>query len=268
MDIPRMLRQIAAGRPARGDRHGQARHRPAGRAGARSARRRAKRAAAAAAADGAVAICQLKRFVADADLASAIRTCPPCEPPTRQAGGDRRRRARPGLAAAYYLAQRGHACTLFDDQRAARRPAAPASSRPKSCRRDVLDAEIAAIAADRHRAAAAHARRARPCALADLRDQFDAVLIACGAAAKDQAAAWDLPVGPRGIVVEQEYLCHGHGRRVRRRQCDPRPRASWSAAWPTARKRPWPSTSSSPARRSPGRTRLSPRGSAAWSPRS
>ena len=66
-------------------------------------------------ADGPVAVCQLKRFVGDADLATAAPYVPAREPATGKrvaiigAGPT-------GLSAAYYLAQRGHACTVIDDQ--------------------------------------------------------------------------------------------------------------------------------------------------------
>ena len=64
--------------------------------------------------DGAIAICELKRIVADVDLASAAPYLPPCRPASGKrvaivGGGPA------GLAAAYYLAQGGHACTIFDD---------------------------------------------------------------------------------------------------------------------------------------------------------
>ena len=66
-----------------------------------------------AAADGAVAVCGLKRFVADVDLASGNPYLPECSPPTGKrvavvgAGPT-------GLSAAYYLRREGHAVTLFD----------------------------------------------------------------------------------------------------------------------------------------------------------
>ncbi len=64
-------------------------------------------------ADEAVTICLLKRFVADSDLASEKSYKPECLPQTGKkvaiigAGPS-------GLAAAYYLAQAGIACTLYD----------------------------------------------------------------------------------------------------------------------------------------------------------
>ena len=67
------------------------------------------------AADGAVAVCQLKRFAADADLASEQPYRPECRPATGKrvavvgAGPT-------GLSAAYYLRRQGHAVTIFDDQ--------------------------------------------------------------------------------------------------------------------------------------------------------
>src|SRR5208337_2058469 len=56
----------------------------------------------------------LKRVVADVDLASAEPYLPPCQPASGKqvaivGGGPA------GLAAGYYLAQNGHACTIFDD---------------------------------------------------------------------------------------------------------------------------------------------------------
>ncbi len=63
--------------------------------------------------DGAVSICLLKRFVAEVDLFSEAPYLPPLLPATGKkvaiigAGAA-------GLAAAYYLAQFGHACTIFD----------------------------------------------------------------------------------------------------------------------------------------------------------
>jgi NADPH-dependent glutamate synthase beta subunit-like oxidoreductase len=65
-------------------------------------------------ADGAVAICLLKRFVADADLVAEERYRPHCKP----ASGKRVAiiGAGPaGWSAAYYLLGQGHGCTIFDE---------------------------------------------------------------------------------------------------------------------------------------------------------
>jgi NADPH-dependent glutamate synthase beta subunit-like oxidoreductase/ferredoxin len=96
-----------------------------------------------AAADGAVAVCGLKRFVADVDLASGNPYLPECNPLTGKrvaivgAGPT-------GLSAAYYLRREGHAVTLFDA-----RPEAGGRLRhetaPEELPREVLDAEIATI---------------------------------------------------------------------------------------------------------------------------
>ncbi len=65
-------------------------------------------------ADGPVAICKLKQFVADVDLASDDPYLPECEPDTGRkvavvGGGPT------GLASAYYLRRKGHAVSLFDN---------------------------------------------------------------------------------------------------------------------------------------------------------
>lgn len=68
--------------------------------------------------DEAVSICRLKRFVAEADLNSGS----PYIPEKEEFSGKRVAiiGAGPaGLAAAYYLLQQGHACTLFDKNRVA-----------------------------------------------------------------------------------------------------------------------------------------------------
>ncbi len=64
--------------------------------------------------DRPLAICHLKRFAADADLASDSPYLPPCKPGTGKkiaivgAGPT-------GLSAAYYLQQDGHSCTIYDE---------------------------------------------------------------------------------------------------------------------------------------------------------
>ena len=81
--------------------------------------------------------------MADVDLASAEPYLPPCRPASGKrvaivGGGPA------GLAAAYYLAQVGHACTIFDDNDALGGMLGreiPAEKLP----REVLEREIAQI---------------------------------------------------------------------------------------------------------------------------
>jgi ferredoxin len=153
------------------------------------------------AADGAVAVCQLKRFAADADLASPQPYRPPYAPPTGirvaivGAGPT-------GLSAAYYLAQKGHACVVFDDQ-----PQPGGRLRHETSEaelpREVLDAEIASLVqAGFEIRCGTRVGSALP--FAQLSKEFDAVLVACGTTARDQAHTWGLPVGPRGLHVNKE----------------------------------------------------------------
>jgi len=64
--------------------------------------------------DSPLAICLLKRYVADIDLASAYPYMPPCSPMLNKrvaivGSGPA------GLSAAYYLIQQGYPCTLYDN---------------------------------------------------------------------------------------------------------------------------------------------------------
>ena len=154
-----------------------------------------------ASADGAVAVCQLKRFAADIDMASGDPYVPSLPPATGKrvaivgAGPT-------GLSAAYFLRQNGHAATIFDDQASPGgrlRHEFTAIDLPL----EVLDAEIASLL----RAGIelkSSTRVGRAIAFEDLRGTFDAVLIACGATAKDQDAKWNVEVGARGIHVNKE----------------------------------------------------------------
>jgi NADPH-dependent glutamate synthase beta subunit-like oxidoreductase/ferredoxin len=152
-------------------------------------------------ADGPVGICLLKRFVADVDLGQDEPYLPEREPPSGKrvaivgAGPA-------GTAAAYYLQQRGHACTLFDENE---KPGGRllTETTENELPRDVLAAEIDSVVR-----LGAELRMNTRVGDADdfarLRKEFDAVLVACGARGKEQAEAWGLQVGGRGIDVERE----------------------------------------------------------------
>ena len=148
--------------------------------------------------DAAVSICLLKRLVADIDLGSSMPYLPPCKAASGKhvaiigAGPT-------GLSAAYYLAQFGHACDVFDENQWPGGRLLRETSEIE-LPHDVIAAEVVAIErlgvvlnANTHIAA-------EP-GLAGLRTRFDAVLLACGIAAHDRSPAWGLPVSQRGIQV-------------------------------------------------------------------
>ena len=148
--------------------------------------------------DAPVSICLLKRLVADVDLASADPYVPKCLPASGKhvailgAGPT-------GLSAAYYLRQLGHACTIFDEKPL---PGGRLLTETTDSQlpRQVLETEVTTIT--RLGVALKMNTRVGPdMQLADLRKSFDAVLLACGATAREQAAGWGLAVAQRGIQV-------------------------------------------------------------------
>jgi formate dehydrogenase major subunit len=128
--------------------------------------------------DQGLAIGALHRYAADQDRASAAPLLPARAPATGKAiaivgAGPA------GLAAAWYLLQQGHVCTLFDAHPlpgGMLRYGIPAFRLPK----DALDAEIAGL-----RTLGAHfrmgARWGEDFTLAELRGTYDAVFVAIGA---------------------------------------------------------------------------------------
>lgn len=154
-----------------------------------------------AAADGAVAVCKLKQFAADADLASAAPFVPECRPATGKrvaiiGGGPT------GLAAAYHLRQAGHAVSIFE-RRGELGGRLRTETSPDELPRDVLDAEIRALLAvgiDVHPGVTIGSGTS----LDDLRSRHDAVLVACGAIDKPSIAAWGLKAAQRGIAIDKE----------------------------------------------------------------
>jgi NADPH-dependent glutamate synthase beta subunit-like oxidoreductase len=199
MDIPKMLRQIAAG-----DLRGAIATVKAdialpavlGRICPAPCEKVCRRAGL----DGPVAICLLKRYVADTDLVSGNVYLPPCRPSTGKrvavlGGGPT------GLSAVYYLAQQGHAVTVFDENE----HLGGRLRRETSAERlpvEGLDAEIATITALGIEVCT-NSRVGSDFSFSDLPEQFDAVLIAGGASAAAQAESWGLPSNAHGIVVNK-----------------------------------------------------------------
>lgn len=150
--------------------------------------------------DDAVSICNLKRYVADIDLALTSPYTPECQPDTGKkvaivgAGPA-------GLSTAYYLRQYGHACTILDDQEqpgGALRSKIPENELPK----DVLNAEIEII-----RGMGVDFRMStcvgKDISLGDLRGDYDAVVLAVGPIKEPDSAPYGLEMAKRGIKVDK-----------------------------------------------------------------
>ncbi|MFV2068540.1 MAG: 2Fe-2S iron-sulfur cluster-binding protein [Pirellulales bacterium] len=177
MDIPQMLRQISAGQLDEAIatiKRDIALPAVLGRVCPEVCERACRRAAI----DDPAAICQLKRYVADADLSSRDPYLPPCKPSTGKrvaivGSGPT------GLAAAFQLLQEGHACTLFEQQERAGGTLLAFCTRGE-LPEEVLAGEIGII----ERMGAVIQRSTavgRQISLDKLRQQYDAVLLAVGA---------------------------------------------------------------------------------------
>ena len=150
-------------------------------------------------ADGPVEVCDLKRYVADLDLASGDPYVPPCRPDSGKrvavvgAGPT-------GLAAAFHLRCDGHAVTVFEAE-----PRAGGRLRCEFLEElpvETLEAEIHAVV----RAGielVTGTRVGEQVTLAELCDRYDAVLVACGAIEGDRIADWGLKIGRRGIEIRK-----------------------------------------------------------------
>ena len=128
-------------------------------------------------AGGPVAVCMLKRYVADVDLAAPEPYLPPMAEPSGKrvavvGSGPT------GLAAAYYLQRLGHACVVFDRNE---RPGGGLryGVEPKRLPAEVLDGEIGIV----ERMGAEFrlgTELGRDVTLAQLRQEFDSVVLAFG----------------------------------------------------------------------------------------
>jgi len=202
MDIPRMLRQIAAGQMRDAIETVKA-DIPLPAVLGRICPAPCEKGCRRTQHDAAVTICLLKRHVADVDLASAE----PYMPPRGRRSGKTVAivGAGPtGLAAAYYLLAAGHDCVIFDD-----RPAPGGQLRygvsEDALDREVLDAEIDVI---RRMGAELRSgiRIGRDVPLAELRRDYPAVLVATGATSQAMAAEFGLDWD--GSAVRHDRTTH------------------------------------------------------------
>ncbi len=148
--------------------------------------------------DGAVEIKMLEREVANQDLASAERFVPDCKLPTGKrvaivgAGAT-------GLSAAYFLLRQGHKSVVFDDHDepgGAMRSGTTEAELPRA----VLDGEIEIIR-QMGMAFRKNSRLGRDVKLEDLRQEFDAVILAVGDLSKTDAAGLGVEVTPKSIRI-------------------------------------------------------------------
>ena len=198
MDIPLMIRQIAAGKlrdAIETVKKDIALPAVLGRICPKPCERGCRRTVI----DEAVSICLLKRYVADVDMESAKPYSPTCKPVQNKriaivgAGPA-------GLAAAYYLQQSGFGCTVFDDHQQSGgmlRYGVPEDELP----RDVLDNEIAQI----EKLGLTFEGKTRidnSASLEKLRKDFDAVFIAFGALDSGEVESMGLKTSANGVAID------------------------------------------------------------------
>lgn len=147
--------------------------------------------------DASVSICLLKRFVADTDIDSPQPYSPDIAPATGKkiavigAGPA-------GLSAAYYLAQKGHNCTIFDDHEkpgGMLRYGVDLEKLPHN----ILDAEID-LTLNPNITFKNNTRVSRDISIEEVRNDFDALFIATGTLSKDQAELLNLKLSTNETV--------------------------------------------------------------------
>lgn len=147
--------------------------------------------------DDSVSICLLKRFVADTDIESPEPYSPDIAPSTGKdvaiigAGPA-------GLSAAYYLAQKGHNCTVFDDHE---KPGGMLryGVDPEKLPHNILDTEID-LTLNPNITLKNNTCVSRDISIEDLRNDFDALFIATGTLSEDQAQLLKLKLSPKEVV--------------------------------------------------------------------
>ncbi len=149
--------------------------------------------------DGSISICALKGYVADQDLRSRVPYLPECKPQSGKrvaiiGSGPT------GLAAAYYLQQFGHACTIFDNRPepgGMLRYGVPIEELP----RDILDAEIDVIQKlgvvfEMNKEVGLHL------SFGELRQTFDALVIATGQLSPDEMKRIEVETTGKSVRVD------------------------------------------------------------------
>ncbi|MCP4611168.1 MAG: NAD(P)-binding protein [Planctomycetes bacterium] len=198
MDIPLMIRQIAAGNlhdAIETVKKDIALPAVLGRICPKPCERGCRRGAY----DTAVSICLLKRYVADVDLDSEKPYMPSCKSPKDKcvavvgAGPA-------GLAAGYYLQQAGFSCTVFDEHE---KPGGMLQYgvSENELPRDVLDKEIALI----EKLGVKFKNKVRigtDLSIADVRKEFDAVFVAIGQVKPEDVKLLGLEEGGKGIKID------------------------------------------------------------------
>jgi NADPH-dependent glutamate synthase beta subunit-like oxidoreductase len=200
MNIPLMIRQIAAGKLAEAIvtvKNDIALPAVLGRICPKPCEKPCRRAKF----DQPVSICLLKRYVADVDLFSAqpyLTVCGPKKDKRVAIIG-----AGPaGLAAGYYLRQKGYDCTIYDENEkpgGALRYAVPQDELDRS----VLDAEIALIE-KLGVEFVLNKKIGNDISLQELQKQFDAVFIATGQIKEGDTDKLGLEMASKGIKIDSD----------------------------------------------------------------
>ncbi|MDP6442642.1 MAG: 2Fe-2S iron-sulfur cluster-binding protein [Pirellulaceae bacterium] len=152
-------------------------------------------------ADSPVAICDLKRYVADVDLATDDPYLAPCKPDTGKrvavvGSGPS------GLAAVYYLRRDGHGCTFVEKNELLGGRLRTEESEA-DLPRDVLDGEINQIVrlGAKHRMQTTISTKDE---LDSLCEEFDAVVLAIGKTLPERVEQLGLRASKKGIDVDRE----------------------------------------------------------------